>query len=156
MMAQYFEPYPSVEEFIENTHYRTKTEFMIETILGRPRRFPEMEVLGSMNYWNMTGPQKKVNAQILRKDVNSIIQGGAADVAKMAMILCDTDPELNDLGAELLMQVHDELLFEVPEENIEPAEKRAVYLMEHPFDRDLKVPLNVDSGWGYSWASAKA
>jgi DNA polymerase I-like protein with 3'-5' exonuclease and polymerase domains len=153
---QYFKPYPSVKDFIYGTHHAIKFEHGVETILGRPRRFPEMQHLGMLNRYDMRGSEKAIMAQCERQSVNSIIQGSAADVAKMAMILCDNDPKLNELGADLLLQVHDELLFEVPEENIREAEETAVERMEHPFSEDLVVPLSVDSGHGYSWASAKA
>lgn len=156
LIQQYFMPYPAVREFIDSTHHYIKHHHMIETILGRPRRFPEMEYLGKLNYWKMRGSEKATRAQCERQSVNSVIQGSAADVAKMAMILCDTDSKMLSLGSELLLQVHDELIFEVPEESVKEVEALAIKHMEHPFGADLLVPLTVDSGYGYSWASAKA
>lgn len=153
---QYFEPYPSVRDFIYGTHHAIKFDHGVETILGRPRRFPEMEHLGQLHRGDMRGSEKATMAQCERQSVNSIIQGSAADVAKMAMILCDNDPVLRSLGADLLLQVHDELIFEVPEEAIQEAQEVAIERMEHPFSEDLVVPLAVDAGHGYSWASAKA
>lgn len=156
LKEKYFVPYPGVREFIDCTHAMIRETCQVETILGRPRRFPEMEHLGQMRYWDMRGSEKMINAQCERQSVNSIIQGSAADVAKMAMILCDGDSDIKNLGAQLLLQIHDELIFEVPEETVEEVIPLVKERMEHPFDQDLLVPLAVDSGIGYSWASAKA
>lgn len=156
LIEAYFRPYPMVREFIKGTHNFIYEEYMVETILGRPRRFPEMEYLGPLNYWKMRGSEKATRAQCERQSVNSVIQGSAADVAKMAMILCDTDPDIKNLGADLLLQVHDELIFEVPEETVKEVVPLILERMEHPFGEDLLVPLAADWGIGYSWASAKA
>lgn len=160
LMAQYFEPYPKVQEFIEGVHAFILDHAMVETILGRPRRFHEMVDIGNLldrcNRWQLPGSAKKNLARTERQSLNSIIQGSASDVAKMAMIKCEFDPRLIRLGVEMLLQVHDELIFEVPEENAEEAQEIIKDLMEHPFGEDLLVPLTVDCGTGYSWASAKA
>lgn len=95
-------------------------------------------------------------------DDHSYVGGGllqhnsAADVAKMAMIKCEFDKRLQDLGAEMLLQIHDELMFEVPEENAAEAMPIICEIMEHPFDEDLLVPLDVDGGMGYAWSEAKS
>jgi len=160
LMAQYFEPYPKVQEFIEGVHAFILDHAMVETILGRPRRFHEMVEIGKLLdkciRWNLPGSAKKNLARTERQSLNSIIQGSASDVAKMAMIKCEFDPRLKRLGAEMLLQVHDELIFEVPEEHAEEAMEIIKENMEHPFGEDLLVPLTVDCGIGYSWASAKA
>jgi DNA polymerase I - 3''-5'' exonuclease and polymerase domains len=160
LMAQYFEPYPKVQEFIEGVHAFILDHAMVETILGRPRRFHEMldigKLLDSCTRWNLPGSAKKNLARTERQSLNSIIQGSASDVAKMAMLICEFDSRLIRLKAEMLLQVHDELIFEVPEENAEEAMVIIKENMEHPFKDDLLVPLTVDCGIGYSWASAKA
>lgn len=156
LIEQYFQPYPGVRDFIQSVHAHIRKKHKVETILGRPRRFPEMRHLGKIPRYKMKGREKAMLAQCERQDVNSIIQGSAADVAKMAMILCGTDEQMNNLGAELLLQVHDELIFEVPEENIKEVTELAVAHMENPFGEPLSVPLAVDAGHGYSWAHAKA
>jgi DNA polymerase-1 len=160
LMQQYFEPYPMVREFIDGVHKFILDHAMVETILGRPRRFHEMHAIGEMletcSRWHLPGTAKSNLARAERQSVNSVIQGSAADVAKMAMIKCEFDPDLRRLGADMLLQVHDELLFEVPEEHADEAEEIIIYNMEHPFGDDLLVPLDVDSGRGYSWSSAKA
>lgn len=156
----YFKPYPNVRDFIFGVHNFIAEHGMVETILGRPRRFHEMSgispMLRKMSRWNLPGSAKANLARAERQSVNSVIQGSAADVAKMAMIKCEYSPELRSMGVEMLLQVHDELLFEVPEEYVEEAMPIIVNLMEHPFESELLVPLNVDAGKGYSWSSAKA
>ena len=160
LIEQYFKPYPLVREFIDGVHMFIQDYAMIETIVGRPRRFHEMLTIGRLlrktNRWNLPGSAKGNLARAERQSVNSCIQGSAADVAKLAMIKCEFDPRLTRLGAEMLLQVHDELIFEVPEENSEEAMTIICDNMEHPFRDDLLVPLDVDGGKGYSWSSAKA
>jgi DNA polymerase-1 len=160
LMAQYFKPYPRVQEFIEGVHSFILDNAMVETILGRPRRFHEMHEIGKMldkcSRWHLPGTAKMNLARAERQSVNSVIQGSAADVAKMAMIKCEFDPRLSRLGAQQLLQVHDELLFEVPEETADEVMAIVCENMEHPFGDDLLVPLDVDGGKGYSWSSAKA
>jgi DNA polymerase-1 len=160
LMKQYFEPYPKVGEFIDGVHAYILDHAMVETIIGRPRRFHEMVAIGQMldkmTRWKLPGTAKANLARAERQSVNSVIQGSAADVAKMAMIKCEFDERLRALGVQQLLQVHDELLFEVPEEHAEEAMPIICDLMEHPFGDDLSVPLAVDGGMGYSWSSAKA
>lgn len=160
LIQKYFEPYPQVREFINGVHAFILDNAMVETILSRPRRFHEMHVIGKMldkmPRWSLPSTAKKDLARAERQSINSIIQGSAADVAKMAMLKCEYDKRLQNLGVQLLLQIHDELIFEVPEENIKEAQPIVNDLMAHPFGDDLLVPLEVDAGTGYSWASAKA
>jgi len=107
------------------------------------------------------GAEHTMDVEILDSD-HSYIGGGllqhnsAADVARVAMIKCELDIRLRRLKAEMLLQVHDELIFEVPEENADEAMKIVKENMEHPFADDLLVPLDVDCGKGYAWSEAKA
>lgn len=160
LMAQYFEPYPDVKNFIESVHAYLLDNAKVETILGRPRRFHEMVEIGKMldkrSRWNLPGTAKKNLARAERQSLNSVIQGSAADVARVAMIKCELDIRLRRLKAGMLLQVHDELIFEVPEENADEAMKIVKENMEHPFADDLLVPLDVDCGKGYAWSEAKA
>jgi len=160
LMAQYFEPYPAIQDFIKGVHAYILDHAKVETILGRPRRFHEMVEIGKMldrrSRWNLPGSAKMNLARAERQSLNSVIQGSASDVAKMAMIKCEFDQRLIQLGVEMLLQVHDELLFEVPEENVDEAMPIIRENMEHPFREDLLVPLEVDGGRGYAWSEAKA
>lgn len=79
----------------------------------------------------------------------------AADVAKLAMIKCEFSEPLKKLGVRQLLQIHDELIFEVPIENVKEAARIIKDLMEHPLPFELSVPLTIDLGVGTSWAAAK-
>jgi len=155
-IAKYFQPYPHIKNFIDDIHAVIADIHFVETILNRPRRFPEMATLGHMSRYHMRGSEKANLARNERQSVNSVIQGSAADVAKAAMLKCELDPRLRSLGVQMLLQVHDELVFEVPEETVVEAMPIIRELMEHPLPFDLLVPLNVDMGAGYAWSSAKA
>ena len=84
--------------------------------------------------------------------MNTPIQGTAADLIKKAMIDIDRALKESGLGTVMLLQVHDELVFEVPREELEPARRLIVEGMEKV--RELAVPLRVDVGWGEDWARA--
>ena len=156
LREKYFQPYPDIRRFVEEVHETMASEGVVETILERPRRFPEMLGFGDVPFYQLSGYQRGAKARAERQGVNSRIQGSAADVAKLAMLKCEADERLIDLGAEQLLQVHDELIFEVPEETLHEALPIIKDNMEHPFDFDLSVPLDVDAGHGYAWSTAKA
>jgi DNA polymerase-1 len=84
--------------------------------------------------------------------VNTVIQGSAADIIKRAMLRVHADPELAGLSAELVLQVHDELVVEAPAENAEQAKDLLVAHMAGV--ANLRVPLKVDAGTGENWGEA--
>lgn len=86
--------------------------------------------------------------------MNLKIQGSAADIVRRAMIKCDQDQDLKRLGVRMLLQVHDELVFEIPDENVEEALPIIQHWMEHP-GINLRVPLRAPPGTGRNWAEAK-
>ena len=90
-------------------------------------------------------------ARAERQCVNARIQGGAGDQIKVAMNRIANDPELNELDFHILLQIHDELIGECPEENAQKAGKRFKYLMEHCMDGVLKVPSKCDVTYSYCW-----
>jgi DNA polymerase-1 len=100
---------------------------------------------------------KKDAARAQRQGPNSVIQGTARDIITKAMILIDEDKELESLGFEMELQVHDELLGEVPDQKdvIERVKTKVKQYMEHPFSEDLSVPLPVSLGIGDTWMDAK-
>jgi len=108
---------------------------------GRRRLLPE---LFSRN--------QQVQAQARRQAVNTVIQGSAADVIKLAMLRVYDSPELARLNAKLILQVHDELLLETPEANAPAAAAELSRLMQGVVS--LAVPLKVDVGQGRNWAEA--
>ncbi len=154
-IKRYFAAFPGVEAFIRATHQAChRTEF-VQTLLGRKRRLPQINARGgSASDENATG----FVAEARRQSVNSIIQGTASDVAKAAMLQAENDEVLKSLGADLLLQIHDELIFEVDDvpEIIEATKKRVKEIMENPFvNFQLNVPLTTEAHDGYTWTEAK-
>jgi DNA polymerase-1 len=157
MIKNYFRVFEGVESFIKNTHARCKQDEFVQTIIGRKRRLPEINARGG------DSDEDDINAGGIaaaakRQSVNSIVQGTAADIAKAAMIRCEYDEELTVLGVQMLLQIHDELIFEVDEDPdvINLARKRIKAIMEHPFPGyDLSVPIPTDDSVAYTWAAAK-
>ncbi|BBB33057.1 DNA polymerase I [Thermotomaculum hydrothermale] len=141
-IQSYFEKMPSVKEFIENTIENAKKEGFVKTMFGRIRYVPEFK----SNNFNIRQHGERIA-------INTVIQGTAADIIKIAMI--NLDKRLRDLkeSAKLIMQVHDELIFEVKEENIEKISKIVKEEMENA--ADLTVPLTVNISIGNNWAEAK-
>ncbi len=154
-IKRYFAAFPGVDSFIKATHQAChRTEF-VQTILGRKRRLPQINARGGSG---SDEDSKGIVAEARRQSVNSIIQGTAADVAKAAMLQAENDPILRDVGAKLLMQIHDELIWEVDDhpEAIAIVKKRAKEIMEDPFQGyKLNVPLTTEAHDGYTWAESK-
>lgn len=148
LIDKWFSVFPSVKDYIEGTKSLIWKNGFVQTIMGRFRRFGDLRGMG-----------KRDSSQAERQGGNAIIQGSAADIAKMAMLTAENDPELIRLGAKLLLQIHDELIFECPEDKptVDAVKKRVKEIMENPFgpNNALKVPLPVEVGHGYSWATAK-
>lgn len=155
-IRKYFNSFPGVESFIKSTHrYCHETEY-VQTLMGRKRRLPQINAKGGGGSGD--DDAKGIVAEARRQSVNSIIQGTASDVAKAAMLRAEHDPVIRDAGGRLLMQIHDELIWEVPDhpENIETVKRRAKEIMEHPFgDFELQVPLTTEAHDGYTWAESK-
>ncbi len=156
-IRKYFGVFPGVEAFIKGTHVVCQQTEYVQTILGRKRRLPQINARGSGSSGDEDG--KGVVAEAKRQSVNSIIQGTAADVAKASMLRAEHDPVLLSLGAQLLMQIHDELIFEVDDDPdiYEPVKKRVKEIMEAPFGESFKlnVPLTTEAHHGYTWAESK-
>lgn len=144
LIEKYFSIYPDVFKFIEETHYLCEENLFVETILGRRRRLPDI-----------LSKDKGLAKQAQRQSVNSRIQGSAADIAIQAMINCETSEVLRELGVRMLLQIHDELVFEVPDipEVIERAKIEVRAQMENPFQMNVPILISMDSA--YSWGAAK-
>ncbi len=136
---KYFETYPGVKDYMLNEIEFVNTHGYVETIFGR-KRYLATE-LASPNY------QIREFAQ--RAAINQPLQGTAADLIKMAMI--DVDKKLKDgnYKTKMIMQVHDELIFEVPKEELEGVKELVLKSME--LGQPLRVPLDVDINYGSSW-----
>ena len=141
-----FEVYPGLKQAIDDTHVSCSEKLYVQTVTGRFRRLPDI-----------ISDDRGVASQAERQAFNSRIQGSAADVAQAAMLKCERDPYLREFGARMLLQIHDELVFEVPDipEYVAAAKERIKYLMEHPFDQDLSVPLTVSIHAAKTWGDAK-
>jgi len=141
-IAAYFERFSGVRRFLDEQVSSARDRGYVETMLGRRRYVPELH---SSN-WNVRQFGERV-AQ------NTPIQGTAADLLKRAMIDVDRALEGSNWGARLLLTVHDELLFEVPEDRIDEVRPVVVALMEGAVE--LSLPVAVDWGVGTSWYEAK-
>ena len=142
ILQGYFGGFPKIREYLRAQVERARLDGYTETILGRRRYIPEL-----------TSGNRRLQALGERQALNAPIQGSASDVFKLAMIGVDAaireDP---DLDLHMLLTVHDELVFEVPEARVEDAAAIVRDRMEHAID--LEVPLRADIGWGPNWADA--
>jgi DNA polymerase-1 len=134
----YFEKYSGVRKFIDRVLEETRREQSVKTLFGRSRPIPD---INSKNA-NMRGFAE-------RTAVNTPLQGTAADLIKLAMIQIDAELRARKLKSRMLLQVHDELLFEVPEAEIETMRELVREKMENV--HQLSVPLLVEIGVGPNW-----
>ena len=132
-IKQYFENYPKVKKWIEETLKMAGEKGYVRTIMGRIRRIPRMGLMS---------PNKNVRDAWRRITINAPVQGSAADIVKVAMIR--TNPI-----APIIMQIHDELVFEVEEDRAETLARRVKEIMESVIE--LSVPLKVDVSVGRTW-----
>jgi DNA polymerase-1 len=141
IITNYFASFPTVKQFLESIQERVKIDGYVETILGRRRFF---------DYENANGMQK---AAFMRESVNTVFQGSAADLIKLSMNQIDTLIQDKGLDAFMLLQIHDELIFEVKEEEVKEISGKFVDIMEHIFE--LNVPLECSVSIGESWGELK-
>ncbi len=134
----YFEKYSGVREFIDRTLEQARRDQKVSTLFGRVRPIPDIH---SKNF-NLRGFAE-------RTAVNTPLQGTAADLIKIAMIRIDRELRERNLASKMLLQVHDELVFEVPEAEIDSMKTLVREHMENV--HELKVPLQVDVGVGPNW-----
>lgn len=137
----YFERYPGIRDYMERTKRTAREEGHVRTLFGRRCYVPE---IGSKQ------PARRAYAE--RAAINAPIQGSAADIMKRAMIRLDRALAHERSGARLLLQVHDELVLEVPAEEVEATAEMVREVMAGA--ATLRVPLEVDVGWGPDWGSA--
>jgi DNA polymerase-1 len=141
-MDAYFDQFPQVRAFMDGIVDRARHDGYTTTLLGRRRYLPE---LASDNF--------RIRQAGERMALNAPIQGAAADIIKQAMIELDRHIEREGLAASMLLQVHDELVFEVPEDEVEQAADLVRGVMEGVFE--LAVPLLVDVATGCTLGDAK-
>ncbi len=141
IINSYFDTYPEVKEWINTIIEETKQKGFTETLLGRRRRVTELK----SKAYNIREFGKRIA-------INTPIQGSAADIIKLAMIRIDERIRNESINATMVLQIHDELLFEVDERHI--AEAKALIANEMENAIQLSVPLKVEIGIGNNWLEA--
>jgi DNA polymerase-1 len=137
----YFAQYPGIRDYMERAKAEARAKGWVATLFGRRCYIPEI---------NNKIPSRRSYAE--RQAINAPIQGSAADIMKRAMIRVARALERAGAGARLLLQVHDELVLEVPEGEVTATARLLKHTMEHA--AQLDVPLVVDVGYGPSWDAA--
>jgi DNA polymerase I len=141
-IRKYLESFPGVKEYMDDIVQEAKQKGYVTTLLNRRRYLPEIT---SRNF--------NLRSFAERTAMNTPIQGSAADIIKKAMIDMAARLKVEKLQSRLLLQVHDELIFEAPEEEIETLKKIVPDVMENAME--LEVPLKVDYSYGPTWYDAK-
>ena len=139
---KYFTRFSSIKTFLDTLKDKAEQTGYAETYHGRKRFLPDIH---SQN--------RTIKAQAERMSINSPIQGTAADIIKIAMINIDMEMDKRELKSKMLLQVHDELIFEVEEEEIDIMKELVKRGMETVVN--LKVPLKVEMGFGVNWFDLK-
>ena len=141
----YFARYTGVQDYMESTREKAREQGYVETLFGRRLNLPEINAKNGMR-----------RAYAERTAINAPMQGTAADIIKLAMISVNDwlreEYWQQEPATKMIMQVHDELVFEVPEDDLERIEKEIVARMTHA--AKLNVPLVVDTGVGINWDEA--
>jgi DNA polymerase-1 len=140
-LEAYFSEFPRVREFQKNTVEHAREEGYVTTLLGRRRVISE--ILSEMS-------GVRVSAENMA--MNSPLQGTAADLIKLAMVNVHRRMRDGDMGARMILQVHDELVFEVPDSETDALATMVKHEMEHALELD--VPIVVDIGCGLNWLAA--
>lgn len=140
-IEHYFATYPGVQRYMDETRSQAREQGYVETLFGRRLYLPDI---------NNRNPMKRQAAE--RTAINAPMQGTAADIIKRAMIAVDDWLEQGEMDARMIMQVHDELVFEVRESEVERFIDQVRPLMEGA--AELAVPLLVEAGVGDNWEQA--
>lgn len=141
IIEDYFASFPSIRLFIDRTLADARKNGYVETIFGRRRYVPEVN-----------SPNGNIRAFAERNAVNAPIQGSAADIIKLAMIEVDKALTAKNCHAKMVLQIHDELVLEVPEAEIDTVRKLLVESMETVVK--LSVPLTAECNYGKDWLEA--
>jgi DNA polymerase I len=141
MIDQYFARFPGVKTYIDETVQFAKENGYVTTLMGRRRYIPD---INSRN-WNVRGFAE-------RTAINTPIQGTAADIIKLAMLRIHDFLKEEEVQSRMLLQVHDELIFEIAEAEAETIPERIKHMMEQAYELD--VPLAVDMGLAGNWLEA--
>ena len=141
----YFDRFPGVQRYLEQIRQQASQVGYVSTLLGRRRYFPQL-VAGS-------AVSEQARARAMREAINAPIQGTASDIIKIAMIRLPQALAEEKLKADMLIQVHDELVLECPQSELTKTTAVVQKIMQGAFD--LRVPLKTDAKAGVTWASMK-
>lgn len=139
----YFKRFPGVRSYLDHIRRQAAEQGYVETLLGRRRYFPQL-IKGNVK----VSEQAKARAE--REAINAPIQGTAADIIKIAMLRLPKTLNEKGLAARMLLQVHDELVLECPQEELQSTAKIVKEVMRQAYE--LCIPLKTDSKAGYNWA----
>jgi DNA polymerase-1 len=137
-IAAYFEKYPGVRKYLDNTKMEARRQGYVQTILGRRRYIPEINSANRM-----------IREAAERMAINMPVQGSSADIIKVAMLNLEREMDASNLASKLILQVHDELIFEVPEGEVAVMQEIVPRLMACAIT--LSVPVKVDLKMGCTW-----
>ncbi|MDB4837820.1 DNA polymerase I [Marinomonas sp.] len=140
-IKRYFERYPGVQQYMENTREGAKEKGYVETIYGRRLYLPDIKASNAM-----------MRQAAERTAINAPMQGSAADIIKRAMIKMHDWLAETNLDVKMILQVHDELIFEIAENDLEAAQTKIVDIMQN--SSKIDVPLLVEAGVGNNWDEA--
>jgi DNA polymerase-1 len=140
-IARYFERYPGVQQWLDRTRELAREQGYVKTLLGRRRYFPELQST------RRAFAGRRAAAQ--RQAINAPIQGTAADILKIAMINLDRELKARNLEARMVLQVHDEVVLEVPKPELDQVSALTREVMEQAYTLD--IPLKVDAEVGENW-----
>jgi DNA polymerase-1 len=143
-IEQYKKTYPAVERFMKEAIEEGKKYGYAFTVMGRRRNIPMID-----------SNRKDQQALGERLAVNTQIQGSAADVCRMAQLNLAAYGLDKRYDCHIVLQVHDELVFEVPAEHVEDAKQDIEEIMTYPFPIELACPMEAEAGVGDSWGEAK-
>ncbi len=140
-IEEYFRTYPGVKKYMDKSIERAREKGYVQTIMGRKRYLPDILSRNSV-----------VRGFAERNAINAPIQGSAADIIKIAMINIHNKIKEKQLKSGMILQVHDELVFDVPEKEVDELSDIVVSEMQNAVK--LNVPLTVDWGMGRNWLEA--
>ena len=141
LIDEYFASYPRIKEYMNESIDQAREKGYVETIFHRKRYLPDI-----------SSHNATVRGYAERNAINAPIQGSAADIIKVAMARIYERFQSNNLKAKLILQVHDELNFSVPEEEMEQVQQIVIEEMERAYP--MQIPLRADFGWGKNWLEA--
>ncbi|HEU4746787.1 MAG TPA: DNA polymerase A family protein, partial [Anaerolineales bacterium] len=140
----YFQKFPGVKKYLDGIRKQAAQQGYVETLLGRRRYFPAL--------------QGKANVQVKNREereaINAPVQGTAADIMKLAMLKIPPALQAAGLNARMLLQVHDELVFEVPKDELKETARIVQEVMANAFPLD--IPLSTEARYGANWGETQS